>query len=161
MDSWTRSRQKWREGVWGHEAVISLGCSPETSVVPSCRVWCQLSQPQTDSLVRKWSVIVTRNGPRALKWSSASSLSITWEHQSTWSHLILTVLQGDMVIIFIFSFGCAWGVQKFSDQGSNPHHSSNPSHSSENTRSLTCWAARELPIVSVWQRRNLRLIDVN
>ena len=33
---------------------------------------------------------------------------------------------------------------KFPDQGSNPCHSSNQSHYSDNTRSLTHWATREL-----------------
>ena len=41
---------------------------------------------------------------------------------------------------FFFSFclfHCARGIQKFSGQGSNPHHSCNQSHISINTRSLT------------------------
>ena len=36
-----------------------------------------------------------------------------------------------------FFFCCAYGMQKFLGQGSNPHHSCNWSHSSDDARSLT------------------------
>lgn len=39
---------------------------------------------------------------------------------------------------FFLSFGCARGMPKFLDQGSNASPSSDPSHSSDTTRSLTC-----------------------
>ena len=37
---------------------------------------------------------------------------------------------------------------KFLSQGLNLCHSNDPSHQSDNTRSLTCWATQELPIIS-------------
>ena len=43
-----------------------------------------------------------------------------------------------------FSFGCAHGMWKFPDQGSNPYPSSDLSHCSDNTRSLAHCATREL-----------------
>lgn len=42
-----------------------------------------------------------------------------------------------IIIIIIINFGLYTGMQKFLDQGLNPHHSSNPSKSSNDTRSLT------------------------
>ena len=36
-------------------------------------------------------------------------------------------------------------MQKFQDQGCNPCHSGNQNHKSDNARSLTFWATRELP----------------
>ena len=46
--------------------------------------------------------------------------------------------------LFIF-FGCTCGIWKFLGQGSNLCHSSDQSCCSDNTRSLTCCAIRELP----------------
>ena len=43
---------------------------------------------------------------------------------------------------FFFFFSRTW---KFLGQGSNPSHSSASSHNSDNVKSLTCWATRELP----------------
>ena len=42
------------------------------------------------------------------------------------------------------SRGDALGTRKFPGQGSNSHDSSDLSHSTDNARSLTCWATREL-----------------
>ena len=39
-------------------------------------------------------------------------------------------------------------MQKFLGQESNPYHTSNHIHSGDNTRSLICWAIRELPMNS-------------
>ena len=47
-----------------------------------------------------------------------------------------------------FFFGPACNMWKFLGQGSNACHSSDPSHCRDNTRSLTCWATRELPEVN-------------
>ena len=44
----------------------------------------------------------------------------------------------------IFFFGHARNIWKFPSQESNPRHSSNQSHSSDNAKSLTCRATREL-----------------
>ena len=53
-----------------------------------------------------------------------------------------------VVACFFFVFlGHTCRMQKFLGQGLNLHHSSDPSHSSDIARSLTYWAARELPIV--------------
>ena len=45
---------------------------------------------------------------------------------------------------FLFNFGHPCGMWKFWGQGFNSHHSSDPSHCSDNTRSLTHCAMREL-----------------
>ena len=45
---------------------------------------------------------------------------------------------------FFFLWYHAHGIWKFQAQGSNLCHSSNQSHSSDNTRSLSHWATREL-----------------
>jgi len=51
------------------------------------------------------------------------------------------------VFIYLFIYlGHAGGMRKFSGQGSNLWHISDLSHSSDNARSLTCFATRELPI---------------
>ena len=55
-------------------------------------------------------------------------------------------------ILFYF-FGCAQGLQNFPGQGSNPHYISDPSHRSDNARSLTCRATRELLEFLVWFRK--------
>ena len=47
---------------------------------------------------------------------------------------------------FIYGGGHIHGMEKFLGQGSNLSHSSDPSHSSDNTRSLTYYTTRELPI---------------
>ena len=46
--------------------------------------------------------------------------------------------------LFFFFFGCTYGMYDFLGQGSYLSHSSDPGHSSDNTRSLTHWATREL-----------------
>ena len=45
---------------------------------------------------------------------------------------------------FLFFFGHAYGMHKFTGQGLNLCHSSNQSHSRDNARSLTHWAIGEL-----------------
>ena len=48
---------------------------------------------------------------------------------------------------FFFLFSCTCGIQKFPDQGLNPHHSSDSSHSNDNTGSLTTrlpWSSHSL-----------------
>ena len=47
-------------------------------------------------------------------------------------------------LLFFFFVGHAHGLQKFPDQGLNPHHSSNPRCCSDNTGSLTFCTTREL-----------------
>ena len=59
-----------------------------------------------------------------------------WEQQDTWKPSLLLLL--------LLSC-CAQGLWKFLGQGLTLHHSSDQRHSSDNTRSLTCWATRELP----------------
>ena len=49
-----------------------------------------------------------------------------------------------------FFFGCAWGVWKFPGHRLNLCHSSDPSCCSDNTRSLTSWATRELPFLCLF-----------
>ena len=50
-------------------------------------------------------------------------------------------------ITFLFvCFGWACGMQKFLGQGSNQHHSSDPGHCSDNAKSLTCCATKELQL---------------
>ena len=52
------------------------------------------------------------------------------------------------VLYFYFLFfDCTHGMWKFPDQGLNLHHSNNLSHCSDNARSLTFLAARELPCI--------------
>ena len=48
-------------------------------------------------------------------------------------------------LFFFFLFGgCTHSMWKLLGQGSNLHHCSDSSHSSDNARSFTCWATREL-----------------
>lgn len=51
-------------------------------------------------------------------------------------------------ILVVFFFWPCHHMQKFLGQGSNPHHSSSPGHCSNNTRSFSCCATRELPAES-------------
>ena len=44
-------------------------------------------------------------------------------------------------------FGCAQGMQKFLGQGLNPCHSSDPSYNSDNAKSFSHGATRELHFV--------------
>ena len=48
---------------------------------------------------------------------------------------------------FFFFFVFVSSMKKFLGQESNMRHSSDPSHSSDNTKSLTHWATRELPVL--------------
>ena len=57
------------------------------------------------------------------------------------SHLSLS-----LSLFFFFFWLCP---QKFPGQGSNLCHSSDPSQCSDNARSLTHWATRELPIAGI------------
>ena len=41
-------------------------------------------------------------------------------------------------------------MQKFLGQGLNPRQNCKQTHSSDNTRSFTCWATRELPKKTFW-----------
>ena len=51
----------------------------------------------------------------------------------------------EMYALFSFCFlGAVTAAWQFQDQGSNPPHSSDLTHCSDNARSLTCWATREL-----------------
>ena len=50
----------------------------------------------------------------------------------------LTLFVSALQKIFLFFFGHAHSMWKFSSQGSNPHHSS------DKAGSLTCWSTREL-----------------
>ena len=50
----------------------------------------------------------------------------------------------------VIFFGHAHNMQKFLGQGLNPHHRSGPGLYSVNTRSLTCWATRELQKQSIY-----------
>ena len=50
----------------------------------------------------------------------------------------------------LFFFLLCWWYVEVPGQGSNLHHSSDLSYSSDNTRSLTCCIARELPWFKFW-----------
>ena len=56
------------------------------------------------------------------------------------------ILSDHSTTVPIFFFVRAHGMQKFPGKGWNLHHSSDLSHSSDNTRSLTSQATRELPL---------------
>ena len=55
-----------------------------------------------------------------------------------------TKLPFSFFLSFFFFFGHGHSMWKFPGQGSNPYHISDPSHCSDDTRSLTCCATREL-----------------
>ena len=59
-----------------------------------------------------------------------------------WSHLSWHFICLQIVCLFVF--GHAHGMWKFPGQGSNTQHSSDTSHCSDNARSLTHCATREL-----------------
>ena len=91
-------------------------------------------------------------------WVAISNLSPKQKHFWDWKQAknkhdylifkIFTSLTYKLVFLLLFwgFFGHAHGIQKFLGQGSNPHHSSNQSYSSDNIRSLTHWATRELQL---------------
>ena len=60
-----------------------------------------------------------------------------------------------VLLIFFFFFGWALDMWKFPGQGSDQHYSSNLSFCSDNTRSLTSWAKRELqfPLPIIFLKR--------
>ena len=57
------------------------------------------------------------------------------------------------VLIYVFSSCCGntRSMQKYPDQGSNPHHCSNQSHSGDSAGSLTHGATRESQASPDWQ----------
>ena len=62
-------------------------------------------------------------------------------HWQELQHLFLSTL--------FFSFGCTHSIQKLSRQGLDPYHSSDRSNSSDNARSSTRWAIRELQVFNI------------
>ena len=65
-----------------------------------------------------------------------------WPH--SWVILDKTGLILCSVCLFSFLFGRVHSMGKFPGQGANPHHSSHGSPCSDNARSLTPYATREL-----------------
>ena len=62
--------------------------------------------------------------------------------------LYLALVNQNNLIFFCldwFSFGHAYGMQKFQGQGSNPATAVTPFHKSDSTRSLICWATKGWP----------------
>ena len=49
-----------------------------------------------------------------------------------------------LLLLLFFFFGCICGMQKYPGQGLTLHHSWDPCHSSDNARSLTDCATRDL-----------------
>ena len=70
----------------------------------------------------------------------------------------------NLALVCIFFFGCAFGIQNFLSQGSNPRHGCCASHSSD-TRSLTHRATSEFQILYVFKEGRqlcaLRKQDIN
>ena len=77
-------------------------------------------------------------------------------HKNDWflkkpmiSHLFFSF---SFLFFLSFFFFCLFGMWKFLGQGSNLHHGSNPSCYSDNTRSLTCCATKELQTYIFFQQ---------
>ena len=75
------------------------------------------------------------------------------DNLSQWTHPLMEIEDGGAMTTYTFSlsfccvsfcFGKAYSTWKFPGRTSNPCHSSNPSHCSDNARSLTNCATREL-----------------
>ena len=91
------------------------------------------------SLWKEVGMKVTWEGRGCSSLTLFADVCIVWIFCETIFFYDLHILFYFILFYFIYFLSCTHRMCKFLDQGSNLHHSS------DNTRSLTCWATRELP----------------
>ena len=79
-----------------------------------------------------------------------------WEKVSTTSYFYAILIP----LLWIYIFGHSCGIWKFPGQGFNLHHKNDTSCWSENVKSLTCWAQRELLYWSIFKFGDFFLLSI-
>ena len=106
-----------------------------------------------------WHHLLTFYYVERVPGSLPPPVSHTHTHTRAHTHLTHPLSRWFIRIANFFLSSPAHGIQKFLGQESNLHHSSDLRHKSDNSRSLTCWATRELPVLQFLLDQSLQDCD--